>query len=223
MDIKELRLKRMIELIERHGQKKVADEVGIDTAYISQLKNPKNPKNIGEKLARRIEEAFGLSRGWMDQLYFEQSGVAENAADYMNTSSNVTPALEIKDKKIPVVSWVQAGTASEAIDLFQPGEADDWVTPSVQVRAHTYALKVQGDSMAPDFRAGMILVVEPEMDYLMGDYVIARNGDDEATFKQYIKDSGQEYLKPINPQYPMIPLGTYRVIGVVREVIRKFR
>jgi hypothetical protein len=44
-------------------------------------------------------------------------------------------------------------------------------------------LRVQGDSMTPDFPHGCIIVVEPELDPLPGDYVIAKNGDDEATFK----------------------------------------
>ncbi|MDY0136370.1 MAG: S24 family peptidase [Thiomicrospira sp.] len=203
--------------------------MSVDTAYISQLKNPNNPKNIGEKLARRTEEALKLPRGWMDQPHHDSQSVNDASGAYNLlylpdlTKSNVEPALNPRGGRVPIISWVQAGHAAEAVDLYEPGHADDWIQPTCHTKAHTYALRVQGDSMAPDFKQGMILIVEPEMDYCCGDFVIAKNGDDEATFKQYIRDAGKEYLKPLNPQYPIIEIGSYKIIGVVREVIRQFR
>lgn len=52
--------------------------------------------------------------------------------------------------------------------------------------------------------------------------MIARN-DDEATFKQLVKDGGDWYLKPLNERYSIKPLGSFHIIGVVCEAIRKFR
>jgi SOS-response transcriptional repressor LexA len=229
MDTREVRLANLIKLIELHGQKNVAEAMNVDTAYISQLKNPKNPKNIGEKLARRTEGGLDLPSGWMDQLHYDGQVIADGSNTYSPPAlpaphtANIEPALSPRGNRVPIISWVQAGHASEVIDLFEPGEADDWIQPSCYTKAHTYALRVQGDSMAPDFKQGMILVVEPEMDYFCGDFVIAKNGEDEATFKQYIRDAGKEYLKPLNPQYPIIEMGGYKIVGVVREVIRQFR
>ena len=68
----------------------------------------------------------------------------------------------------------------------------------------------------------MILIVEPDMDAQPNDFVIAKNGD-EATFKQLVKDGADFYLKPLNPRYPIKPLADTRIIGVVREVLRRFR
>jgi SOS-response transcriptional repressor LexA len=56
-----------------------------------------------------------------------------------------------------------------------------------------------------------------------GDYVIAKNSDDETTFKQLVKDAGDWYLKPTNPRYPLKLLGDSKIIGVVRAVERRFR
>lgn len=77
--------------------------------------------------------------------------------------------------------------------------------------------------MEPNFPDGVILIIEPDLDYQPGDYVIAKNGDHEATFKQLIKDGADWYLKPINNRYPIKPLGTSTIIGVVREAIQKLR
>jgi SOS-response transcriptional repressor LexA len=136
--------------------------------------------------------------------------------------SNVSPGPTVHGK-VPLISWVQAGHASEVVDLLHPGDGYEWIDTTCQIRRHTYALRVQGDSMTPDFPEGCIIVVEPELDPLPGDFVIARNGDDEATFKQLIKDGADFYLKPLNERYPIKPLGHYHVIGVVRELVRRFR
>ena len=86
----------------------------------------------------------------------------------------------------------------------------------------SYALRVIGDSMEPEFPEGMILIVEPEMDFAPNDFVIVKNGD-EATFKQLIKDGLDWYLKPLNPRYPIKPLGNSKIIGVVREATRRLK
>lgn len=135
---------------------------------------------------------------------------------------NVSPGPPLRGR-VPLVSWVQAGDEREAIDLLPPGQADEWVETTVQVRAHTYALRVEGDSMLPLFPPGTLLVVEPELDAQPGDYVIAKNGAGEVSFKQLVRDGGDWYLKPLNERYPIKPLGAAKIIGVVREAVQRFR
>ena len=136
--------------------------------------------------------------------------------------SNVSHGPNIQGR-VPLISWVQAGHAKEIVDLLHPNDGFDWIDTTSQIKRHTYALRVQGDSMMPDFPEGSIIIVEPEMEPLPGDYVVAKNGDDEATFKQLIKDGSDYYLKPLNDRYPIKPLHGYHVIDVVRELVRKFR
>lgn len=136
---------------------------------------------------------------------------------YMRAMNNVEPASDPSRTQVPIISWVQAGTALEAIDNLQPGDAEGWVTTQKKPREHTYALRISGDSMSPDFRPGMILVVEPTMCAEPGDFVIAKNDGHEATFKQYVVDGGKHFLKPLNPQYPVISMEGYEIIGVVTE------
>lgn len=112
---------------------------------------------------------------------------------------------------------------AEAIDLYAPGDAEDWIETTVPIKEHTFALRVEGDSMEPEFPAGVLIVVEPDLDPQPGDYVIAKNGD-EATFKQLVKDGPDWYLKPINKRYPIKPLESpCKIIGVVREQARRYR
>lgn len=193
---------------------------------VSQYLNGKIPLNLdaalkfAEKLqcsvsefSPRLAETLSLS----SNTQTSRSG-AKSAGDESNTEPG--PGLS---GKVPLISWVQAGDWAHAADLLAPGEAFEWIDTTVTIQAHTFALRVTGDSMEPDFPAGMILVVEPEMDAQPGDFVIVKNGDDEATFKQLVRDGADLYLKPLNPRYPIKPLGSSRIVGVVREAVRKLR
>lgn len=164
--------------------------------------------SFGEKVARSIEEAAGLPRGWLDHLDMEQ---------------NTSTGPDIRGS-VPLLSDVQAGMYKEFVDNGHPGDGGKELIPtSVPVGRHTFALRVAGDSMAPDFIEGSILIIEPELSPQAGDYVIAKNGSDETTFKQLVKDGADWYLKPINPRYPIKPLGDSRIIGVVRAMEKRFR
>jgi len=127
---------------------------------------------------------------------------------------------------VPLVSEVEAGNHS-VIDNYQPHSKFDTVAVTVPVLRHTYALRVHGDSMVSatgdSFPDGSTVIVEPELPAVPGDYVIALNSKNESTFKQLIKDGGDLLLKPMNPRYPIKPLGDARVIGVVREFTKRFR
>ena len=46
---------------------------------------------------------------------------------------------------------------------------------------------------------------------------------EQAIFKQYVNDSGQAYLKPLNPQYPVILIdASCKMIGVVKRAVIEF-
>ena len=167
---------------------------------------------------------WGLSASeWPSGLSLSPNSQTSRAqADLAGGDSNTEPGPNLSSC-VPLISWVQAGGWSHAADLLQPGEAFEWIRTTVTVQAHTFALRVTGDSMEPDFPAGMVLVVEPEMDAHPGDFVIVRNGDNEATFKQLVRDGADLYLKPLNPRYPIKPLGSSHIVGVVREAVRKLR
>lgn len=53
-----------------------------------------------------------------------------------------------------------------------------------------------------------------------GDYVVAKNDENEATFKQHKKVNDTRILHPLNPKYPDIVLNKeieYKIVGVVME------
>lgn len=123
---------------------------------------------------------------------------------------------------VPLISWVQAGAFCNVVDLFQPGDAEDWLPTIQKLGPRSYALRVKGDSMtAPYGRSypeGCIIYVDPDTAVTNGARVIAKLPDsEEATFKMYVEDAGKRFLKPLNPQYPILELTSDMLIcGVVR-------
>jgi len=146
-----------------------------EKSYISQLINGK--ASFGEKAARRLEETYGMDKFYLDKIEYS------NVTDWLPTAKKAT--------RVPVISWVRAGSLSEINDPHLPGEADDWVNPIHTIPSPTsFALQVEGDSMTNtgagvSFPDGCIIVVDPERAPKAGDYVIAKDvTNQKATFKK---------------------------------------
>lgn len=188
---------------------------------------------------QQFADAAGVSRGAVQQWErpggtapkrSNQAQVAKllgiSVAELVSGGTNVGRGVDARGPQVPLVSEVEAGNYT-VIDNFQPHPKFETVPVSVPVQRHTYALRVRGDSMVSEtgdsFPDGSLIIVEPELPALPGDYVIALNSENETTFKQLIKDGGDLFLKPLNLRYPIRPLGSARVIGVVREFTKRFR
>ena len=68
-----------------------------------------------------------------------------------------------------------------------------------------------------------MILVDTDADASSGKLVVAKLTDsNEATFKKLIEDAGRRFLKPLNPDYPMLQVnGNCKIIGVVvRAMLR---
>lgn len=136
--------------------------------------------------------------------------------------ANVEPATgPSRYYEYPEISWVQAGVACEAMDLFNVGDFDAIHPSDAWAGPNGFWLKVRGPSMTStngmSFSEGMIILVAPGSDVESGQYVVAKLIDtNEATFKQLVRDSGKAYLKPLNPAFPTVEVdNTWTVVGRV--------
>lgn len=142
----------------------------------------------------------------------------------MEGDANVRPA-EVGRRRIPLISSVQAGLMHETVTPFPAGGAFEYLLTDLDLSDSAFALEIEGRSMEPDFREGDRIIVDPAVRAIPGDFVVATNGRDEATFKQYrprgVNATGAEVfeLVPLNPEYPTISSESYpvRVVGVMVE------
>lgn len=144
-------------------------------------------------------------------------------------SPNVVPA-PIGARSVPVISAIQAGMWCEIVDQFQPGDADEYLLTDLELSAHAFALTIRGDSMLPEFNPGDRVIIDPEVAPHPGDFVAAKNGEQEATFKKYrprgMDASGNMVfeLVPLNDDYPTLrsDIEPIRIVGTMVEH-RKYR
>jgi SOS-response transcriptional repressor LexA len=131
--------------------------------------------------------------------------------------NNVTEGPAIKGR-VPRISWVQAGTLSEAIDLFEPGYAEEWLDCPFPHSSTAFCLEVRGNSMFPEYRPGELILVEPQLEAIHDDDIVARTPDGQATFKRLQVSEDGTFLLALNPEFPNriihVPEGT-EICGVV--------
>lgn len=189
------------------SEEKFAELCGVSRAAVQQWeKEGEGGTAPSRRNQQRVADVLGLT-----------------VAQLMSGSENVSIGPEVRGS-VPLLSGVQAGAYKMHVDNFHQNDGgEERIATTVPVKRHTFALRVVGDSMEPDFIEGSILIVEPELEAQPGDFIIAKNGEEETTFKQLVKDGGDWYLKPINPRYPVKPLGKSSIVGVVRAVERRFR
>ena len=206
------------------SQLQLEEKCGVNQGSISKIERGDQEESVHTpKLAAALGvEALWLATGEGPRSAFEAAASASvTASATLGSYVNVREAAALRGR-VPVISSVQAGNLTDIVDNFAPGDADEWIDVGVPVNRHTFALVVEGDSMEPEFTAGMRIVVEPDIAAEIGDYVVAGNGE-QATLKKLVRDGNDLYLKPLNPRYPIKPLGDAKIIGVVREAHRKYR
>lgn len=217
MNVRQELLKLLIDRNFNGKQAEFARRVGIRPTQINQWLN--GFRNMGEHSARAIEKTLGLAPLWLDTpIQEELAKVARQGEAYNIHSENKHELSEVDIRgSVPLISWVQAGNWSECMDLLTVGDGER-ITTTYKARKHTYALKVQGDSMQPLFPNGCIIIVEPDEEPVSGRYVIVRQGGD-VTFKQLMQDGSKQYLKPLNTNYPIMQLNEDAVFcGVVKRM-----
>lgn len=129
---------------------------------------------------------------------------------------------EIGSRKIPLINYVQAGKWTGIGDY---GGIDSFVLSDLDLSNDAFALIIRGRSMLPEFREGDRIIVDPEVVPIPGDYVVAQNGEDEATFKKYKEigtdENGNKVIElvPLNPDFPTMrsDRDPIRIIGTMIE------
>lgn len=191
-----------------HGltQESLAKKLGINRVSISQWeRGDTSPK--GNNLVR-LAEILGVKPEW---LLFGGGGAVGVSESDATGYHNVEPAVIPQGNRVPILSYVQAGNWREMCEQATAFDGNvEYVSASVDIGPCGFGLWVRGKSMEPRFTEGDLLIADPDVAPKPGDYVIAKNGSEEATFKKYrprgYNDAGQEVfeLTPLNDDFPVM-------------------
>lgn len=221
-----MEFKDRLKTARRHAklnQSELAVKAGITQTSISDLERGKSKATAH---VVKIADACGVSAKWLSD---EIGPMLTSGSISSSGASNLSPATQpTKSFRYPVVSWVAAGTWSEAVEPYPAGISDTYEFSEYDSKGPAFWLTVKGDSMtAPagqSITEGTLILVDKEAEVAAGKLVVAKLPDsNEATFKKLVSDGGRLFLKPLNPSYPIEAVDeNCRIVGVVVRALQKF-
>lgn len=187
----------------RISQGSLAKRVGVSASAVSQWESG-DVRGLKPANLLATARALGISVQWL--VY----GSGRMRAD---TGGPAT--------RVPVVPWHNAGDADHTI---REERCEEYVDAAFPADARLFATVIPDDSMGGEIPRGSTLVVDLELAPEPGDYILVRHIETgDVSCRRLIRDAGRLYLQAANPAYPMHSADGHEIIGVVREVIRRFR
>jgi len=189
-------------------REKLAKKLDVSLASLSRIENGKQQPR--EDLIEQILVVFQKNRA----DFYADSAIA----------SNVSSADE-GAVKVPVVAYSQAVlfAGDELPDLLD--EELKYILSNGDHSGMAFALEIKGDSMAPTFREGDKILIDPAVVPGPGDHVVASEKGGEVTFRKYRvvgkNESGKEIFEliPLNDDYAAVrsDVTAVEVIGTMIE------
>ncbi|WP_288445381.1 S24 family peptidase [uncultured Serratia sp.] len=216
-------------------------------------------KSMGERIREKrkeinlsqykLSQMVGVNRvtltGWESDQYQPNGANLQSLAEALqcdpvwlvsgkgSQGAKIRPKPEVFNvKKVPLVSWVQAGAWTTTEPGVKESDATEWVYTTALVSDNAFALRVRGDSMTAvsnrlSIPEGSVIIVEPEINNTIdinGKIVVAYiDGGVQATLKKFVEDWPHRYLVPLNPAYITIECDeNCRIVGLVKQVVMDF-
>ncbi len=192
-----------IDAIRRQNSRTLADSNGSRAEFARRIDRPATQVSrfmgnrptvkIGDELARTIEQAHNIERGWLDNVHEQQP---------------------VRDPdQVPLVDW-------DMIKPDTPAASNTLVTCPVAHGPGTFATQIVGTAMQRPqgicYPERSTVFVDPTASIKNGDAIIAYLHDRDAiTFRAFYLDGSDEYLSPLNPMLPATYGREFTPIGLV--------
>lgn len=174
-----------------------------------------------------IAETLDVSEGWLMGYDVDMDRDWLPDDNELNIDNAYYIETNVKTAKIPLLGKVPAGIPIEAIEDILGYEE---IPYNLAKRGKYFALKIDGDSMFPDYKTGDVIIVKQQPDCESGDDCVVMVNGDDATFKRVIKQENSIILKPLNNIYEPyyfneneIITKPVRIVGIAIEVRRKLK
>lgn len=193
----------------------LATQVDSDVGNISRLE--RDIQGFSPQLLSKIADALGVP-------------VAELFSDAPQPTQHQNMKIAPPDShRIPVISYVQAGVWTETSEIRECDGNWVYITTDLELGERAFAIELKGHSMEPEFVEGDVVLIDPDEHPHPGDFVVAKNGEEAATFKKYrprgVGEDGQEVfeLVPLNEDFPTMRSDRQHIeiIGTMMEHRRR--
>ena len=197
-------------------QVKLAQMLGIKAPSVVQWESDKT--NLSGENLLNAAKLFGVTPDYI--LYGGE--IEQSAAPNMEMAQ---PDIH----RIPVISYVQAGVWTAPNEIRECDGNMAYITTDLDLGQRAFAIVIRGNSMEPEFTEGDLVLIDPDEPLHPGDFVVAKNGEEEATFKKYrprgYSEDGKEIfeLAPLNDDYATMRSDRQpiQIIGIMVEHRRR--
>ncbi|MFM5319344.1 helix-turn-helix domain-containing protein [Aeromonas caviae] len=195
----------------------LATQVDSDVGNISRLE--RDLQGFSPQLLSKIADALSVP---VSELFSDDSP----ASPHQNMEM-AQPDIH----RIPVISYVQAGVWTAPNEIRECDGNMAYITTDLELGERAFAIVIRGNSMEPEFTEGDLVLIDPDEPLHPGDFVVAKNGEEEATFKKYrprgYSEDGKEIfeLAPLNDDYATMRSDRQpiQIIGTMVEHRRRRR
>ena len=185
------------------SQGNLAKRVGVSASAVSQWEN-------GDVRGLKPANLLATARALGVSVYWLVYGTGKMRGDSTQGTT-----------RVPVLDWANAGNFELCI---REGEWTEYVDAAFAPDMLLFAATIPDDSMATEIPRGSTLIIDAGITPEPNDYVLAQHMETgDVSCRKLIRDGGRLYLKAENQAYPMNAADGFRIIGVVREIIRRFR
>lgn len=203
--------------IKQMSQIQLSKYVGISQGTLSDLERGKNKSSL---MLTKIADVLGVSPIWLLEGKGEMTTGKTNVVQLKDARQEAVAPLQ---NKVPKIEWSQVSDYILLRGTFNVDE-NSLISRSLSISEKVFALQVTDDKMEPEFCVGETIIVDPDLSFQTGDYVIVTNGNSGPVFKQIVSEGEDWLLKPVNPRYPITQMTKEQVVvGVVREKLKSYR
>lgn len=183
METKDIRRKNLRSLLNTYlknegvNKAQFAEMVGIPAAQLSQISSQNPVRNIGDIVARRIEEALGLKNGWLDVIH--NDGALENTVKIESLNDD---GESYKIKQLDVECSCGFGAINvDYPDVVKALELEPYYAKKMFGGRNSGSLRLVtavGDSMLGTIDPGSLVVLDITINQYLSDGIYAfRYGD----------------------------------------------
>jgi SOS-response transcriptional repressor LexA len=143
------------------------------------------------------------------------------------------PAKMFGVRELPVLNAREALTWDHTkMEQYMQDKKREKIYVHDAVSRYAYGFRAEGDAMQSPVTSTPItifhddkLVLEPPLTPVPGDIVAAaEEGAESVILRQYVVEGAKRYLKPLNPQYPMIEITEkVKILAVVLQKVVNMR
>lgn len=184
--------------------------LGVSHSAVNQWENGET-KSLKYDVLAKIQQKTGFMPDWVNHGKPPKKSHKRGG----NYDTNIGP-VNNKTDKLPLISFVRAGSWDDVVDPYELNDAEDWIHTPIPHGPRAFLVRNIGLSMfsqdGDGYPDGAILQMDPDIEAKHGDDVIARTPDGSATFKRLQMNPEGMYLLAINQSWPdrilKVPDGT---------------